>query len=197
MAGIGHVAIGMAAARVESGRARRPAWRDLAFWSVLALLPDVDFVTMAFGVPLDATWGHRGVSHSLLVAAVMTGAIAWTARGARRSPWWIAGVAALVGLTHPMLDSMTGTGYGCSLWWPFDTTRYFMPWTPLPSISTFPELHSVVALQVAGLEAIVFAPFLLFAFWPERAVTKAADRTLPPPQPRSASDTRPSPIGPP
>ena len=48
MASVGHIAIGMAAARVYSdGRATR--WSSMALWSGLSLLPDIDVIGFAGG----------------------------------------------------------------------------------------------------------------------------------------------------
>jgi hypothetical protein len=53
MASIGHVAIGMAAARAYH-EGRLPRWSSLALWSALSLLPDVDVIGFARGVDYAA-----------------------------------------------------------------------------------------------------------------------------------------------
>jgi hypothetical protein len=35
--------------------------------------------------------------------------------------------ATLVAASHAGLDTLTGSGLGCALFWPFDLTRYFAP----------------------------------------------------------------------
>jgi hypothetical protein len=43
MASLGHVAVGLAAARTY-GEGRRPQWRSAVAWSVLSMLPDADVI---------------------------------------------------------------------------------------------------------------------------------------------------------
>src|SRR5260221_3598765 len=79
MASIGHVAVGLAAARAyEDGRT--PRWPAMLAWSALSLLPDIDVVGFLRAVPYGAPWGHRGATHSLTLA--LAGGIA-TGLGAR------------------------------------------------------------------------------------------------------------------
>ena len=41
-------------------------------------------------------------------------------------------LAVLVLASHALLDTLTDGGLGCALLWPFDSTRYFAPWRPIP-----------------------------------------------------------------
>jgi inner membrane protein len=63
MASVGHVALGMAAARlcIQRGEAKR-GLLPMALFSALSLLPDVDVVGFAMGVPYGAPFGHRGAT---------------------------------------------------------------------------------------------------------------------------------------
>src|SRR5215208_292058 len=129
MASIGHIAVGMAAARVyHEGRDR--GWRSMAAWSALSLLPDADVVGFALGVSYGDPWGHRGATHSLAAAVAGGVAAAVAARVARRPAIRTAVVATLVLASHGLLDSLTDGGLGAALLWPFDLTRYFAPWQP-------------------------------------------------------------------
>ena len=38
---------------------------------ICAALPDADSIGYRLGVPYDSLWGHRGLTHSLLAAAVV------------------------------------------------------------------------------------------------------------------------------
>ncbi len=45
------------------------------FWvlaAICAALPDIDVIGFAFGIPYGALFGHRGLTHSLLFAAVLS-----------------------------------------------------------------------------------------------------------------------------
>jgi len=66
MASIGHVAVGMAAAKHFT--AREPSGlgkllRTMVAFSALSLLPDIDVIGFPLGVPYGAPFGHRGASH--------------------------------------------------------------------------------------------------------------------------------------
>jgi hypothetical protein len=82
MASIGHVAIGMAAARAYH-EGRLPRWSSLALWSAL---------------------------------------------------------------------SLTDGGLGCALFWPFDLTRYFAPWRPIPVAPIGLAFLSPYGVRVAAAE---------------------------------------------
>ena len=68
MASVGHVAVGVAAARAYGG-GRRPSPLTLVAWSALSLLPDADVVGFSFGVRYEDPFGHRGATHSFAFAA--------------------------------------------------------------------------------------------------------------------------------
>jgi hypothetical protein len=62
MASVGHLAVGLAAARAyHAGRA--PRWSPMAAWSALSLIPDVDVVGFALGVEYGDPWGHALSGH--------------------------------------------------------------------------------------------------------------------------------------
>ena len=130
MASLGHIAVGMAAARWH--RPGAVSWRPMVGWAALAMLPDADVIGFSIGVRYADPWGHRGAAHSLAIAlagaAVIT-TIAPALRWPRWRTWWIATV---VLASHGLLDTLTDGGLGCALLWPFDPTRYFAPWRPIP-----------------------------------------------------------------
>jgi inner membrane protein len=114
---------------------RFPSRRPL-FWIVSALLPivpDLDVAGLAFGIPFRSMWGHRGISHSL-AGALVIGAIAaaLTARRlhAPRGPLML--YFAAITASHGLLDALTNGGPGVAFFAPFDDTRYFLPWRPIP-----------------------------------------------------------------
>jgi len=105
------------------------------FWMVcagLAMLPDADVIGFWMHVPFDSAWGHRGLSHSLVAAAVTAAvATALTRRRLPLSPWhrWACFFVAMA--LHGLLDALTNGGPGVALFAPFDTTRYFFPVRPV------------------------------------------------------------------
>jgi hypothetical protein len=69
MASLGHIAVGMAAARVHRGDAQR-RWPGMAWWSALSLLPDADVIGFPLGVQYGDPIGLYFVSpYGFFVAA--------------------------------------------------------------------------------------------------------------------------------
>src|SRR6185503_7149188 len=127
MASLGHVTIGLVAAKAYN---RNPAarWSSAICWSALSLLPDIDVIGFAFGVEYADPWGHRGATHSLTIALIGGLVAGLIAHASKRPTVRTALFAAAVLATHPLLDTMTDGGLGCALFWPIDLTRYFAPW---------------------------------------------------------------------
>ena len=161
MASLGHVAVGLAGARVDRAGAT-PAPIAMAFWSGLSLLPDIDVIGFTLGVPYGAPWGHRGATHSIVFALVVALVVGFTARLCGRAPLRTGLVAALVLISHSMLDTMTDGGLGCALLWPFSDARYFAPWRLIP-VAPIGLRFLSSGLSVAAAEVLLFAPVLLYA----------------------------------
>lgn len=115
----------------------RPAHAPRSAWvagAALAALPDIDVIGFRFGVEYGDFLGHRGLTHSLLVA-VMAGAVIgflWTRDGyAFRDRLQLAAYLVAALASHGLLDAMTTGGLGVALFAPVDNTRYFFPWRPI------------------------------------------------------------------
>jgi inner membrane protein len=162
MASLGHIAVGAAAARGQRDRQSR-RWPALLFWSALSMLPDADVIGFAFGIPYEAPWGHRGATHSFAFAAMVGVAVAAVAPWFRRPGVRTGAIAAAVVASHALLDTLTDGGLGCALFWPFDLTRYFAPWRPIPVSPIGLYFVSPQGLFVAVVELILFAPLLVWA----------------------------------
>ena len=171
MASIGHVFVGIAAARFA--RTGQPTtWSPVSaavVWSGLSLLPDVDVVGFRLGVHYADNWGHRGATHSFLFAGLAALAVFVIAKAARLPARRTALIALAVVASHPLFDTLTNGGLGCALLWPFSHQRFFAPWRPLPVAPIGRAFLSPRGLRVAAFEALAFAPFLAYAFWPRRA----------------------------
>src|SRR4029079_1673869 len=61
---------------------------------------------------------------------------------------------------------------GCALLWPFDLTRYFAPWRPIPVAPIGLGMISAYGLIVVLVDLAMFAPALLFALRPPTLVMK-------------------------
>ena len=172
MASLGHVAVGMAAGRLYAARSTEgpgaAGWRRLLGLQLglaaLALLPDADVIAFRLGIPYAAPFGHRGASHSLLVALCL-GLCCSLAASPRRRLLALA-LCTAVALSHGLLDSLTDGGLGVALLWPWDQTRYFAPWRPLPVAPIGRRLLSARGLRVMTTEFAAFLPFFVYALWP-------------------------------
>lgn len=170
MASVGHVAVGMAAARVyRPGRV--PQWASMASWSALSMLPDADVIGFALGVKYGDPWGHRGATHSLTLSIAVGLAVGFAARWFNRPAARTALVASAVLASHALLDTMTDGGLGCALLWPFDLTRSFAPWRPIPVAPIGLYFFSRYGLVVSLTELAFFSPFLVFALRSRRIAT--------------------------
>ena len=164
MASLGHIAVGMAAARVYPTRpVPRRSWILAAvLWSLLSLAPDADVIGFSFGVAYEDEWGHRGATHSFAFSLALGVTIGVVARLFGLLAIRTATAATLVLATHPLLDTLTDGGLGCALLWPFDLTRYFAPWTPIPVAPIGLDFLSPAGLLVASVELILFLPLFWF-----------------------------------
>jgi len=166
MPSVGHVAVGLAAARW--GRPPIPARAWAALLVVAAGLPDVDVVAFSLGIPYHAPFGHRGASHSLVVA-VLCGAL--LALAVRRTPLSAARIGLIVGVvvaTHGLLDTLTDGGLGVALLWPFSDARYFAPWRPIPVAPIGRRLFGPEGVRLMLEEGVLFLPFFVVGLWPRR-----------------------------
>jgi inner membrane protein len=162
MATIGHIAVGMAAARY-AGEGKVPRWQSLASWSALSLVPDADVIGFTLGVEYGAPWGHRGATHSLAFSIALGLAIGWAAGRVTSRPWRTALLASAVLASHGLLDTITYGGLGCALLWPFTLARYSAPWQPVAAAPIGFGLLSTRGFMVALTETVLFAPVLVFA----------------------------------
>ena len=116
-----------------AGRLRRGERPPARFWLAavtVSVLPDVDVIGLLAGIDYGHVLGHRGLLHSLPFALV-SGTLAAAAVARGRPP--VALVLGLVAIaaSHGLLDALTDGGLGVAFFAPFDSARYFWPWTPI------------------------------------------------------------------
>ena len=124
---LSHPAVPLALA-LALGPVRIPP-RLLAAGIVAAIIPDADALGFRLGIAYESGLGHRGASHSLLIAVFM-GALAALAAprlrcGRRAAALFVAACAA----SHGLLDMATNGGHGVALWWPFSEQRLWWPFS--------------------------------------------------------------------
>jgi len=124
MATLGHVAVGVVAARWRaSQRGAPPIALSMLGLSTLSVLPDADVVAFTLGIPYPHPFGHRGLTHSLLFAVFVGLLVALGLRLRHRPVLLDALLATVVVASHGVLDAMTTGGLGIEFFWPFDTQR--------------------------------------------------------------------------
>jgi len=125
---LGHTMAGLTLSAVFTGA--RPPRRVWMLATACAVAPDLDWFTF-FVLPDGNVFGHRGVCHSLLFAALITiAAMLFGFRSRLRSPrlWCCMGAATL---SHGLLDACTFGGTGVGFLLPFSDLRYVCRWQPL------------------------------------------------------------------
>ena len=108
-------------------------WPVLLSGAVCSIVPDLDVIGFYFGIHYGDLWGHRGMTHSLLFAALWSAALVamW-----HRQKAWAAQVGIFVYLflctaSHGVLDALTDGGLGVAFFSPFDTSRIFFAARPV------------------------------------------------------------------
>ena len=155
------VALGKAYAR------HRMPWQFWALSVGCAILPDADVIGLPLGVHYSSLWGHRGLSHSLCFAFVLSlcvGGLLLRDHAMFSRQWWRHTLYFfVVTASHGVLDAMTNAGVEVAFFAPFDTTRYFFPWRPVRvspiSIRVF---YGAWGLQILGTELVfIWLPMVL------------------------------------
>src|SRR5215467_7589550 len=107
------------------------------FWflSVLcSILPDADVLGFPLGIRYEDVLGHRGLSHSLVFAFVLSLIVSFLALPRAPTRWTrflLFSYFLAVTASHGILDAMTDGGLGVAFFAPFDDTRYFFPFRPI------------------------------------------------------------------
>jgi inner membrane protein len=177
MATLGHVAVGVAAARWRSGRhgPRRLGW-VMAGLAMLSLLPDADFVAFGLGIPYAHPLGHRGMAHSPAFAALVGLALGLMLRLRGRPALADALLVTAVVASHGLLDAMTTGGLGVEFLWPLDPRRFFLPVQFIPVAPLGSRMLTARGLSVLLTETVLFLPAWIYAFRPREG---AAGRSAP------------------
>lgn len=139
---------------------KRIPWRLATVGAALAMAPDADVIGFRFGVDYAADWGHRGATHSLVMALIAASAMCLAWREARHWQAWL--FLFLAGASHGLLDMLTSGGLGVAVFWPFDVSRHFFPATPIRVSPIGVGFFSMRGLQTLISEAMwVWTPAAL------------------------------------
>jgi len=98
---------------------------------IASMLPDLDVLAFRLGIPYAAEFGHRGFTHSPLLALLFAVIGASQARHLQSTPkrtfWFLFAAMA----SHGILDAFTNGGMGIAFLWPFSDARFFAPFRPI------------------------------------------------------------------
>lgn len=131
---VSHAAVGAAAAIAFA-----PKGVPAFFWpaSILcATAQDLDVIGFWFHLPYGHVLGHRGFTHSLflgLAVSLFLTIFLFRETSAFSRLWFFYILFFfLLWASHGILDAFTRGGYGAALLWPFENSRIFSSWTPIP-----------------------------------------------------------------
>ncbi len=98
-----------------------------------SIVPDLDVIGFYFGIHYGDLWGHRGMTHSLLFAGLLSAALVamWHRRKVKDAQVRIFVYLFLCTASHGVLDALTDGGLGVAFFSPFDTSRYFFAARPV------------------------------------------------------------------
>jgi inner membrane protein len=96
-----------------------------------SVLPDVDSLGLAAEIPYGHPLGHRGFTHSLLFATLVSLLCVPFARRLGASPATALAFVFVSAGSHGLLDAMTTGGLGVAFFSPFLNSRHFLPWRPI------------------------------------------------------------------
>jgi inner membrane protein len=96
-------------------------------------VPDLDVIGFRYGGQYGDVWGHRGMTHALFFAAVLS--VILTLLFYFRCPASVMSRTFLslfaCGASQGFLDAMTKGGLGVAFLCPFDSRRYFFEFRPI------------------------------------------------------------------
>jgi inner membrane protein len=160
MPDVGHVAVGLAAARLYTGAAvseNRGMKAALAF-SAVSLLPDCDMLGRAAGLPDSALLGHRGALHSFAFAVLVGLAARIFARSGRAALFSFA-----VAASHGALDMLDTGALGVAYFWPLTDRRFFWPLRFLPGPPPGEHWLTAAGARSVVSGAVFFVPLFAYA----------------------------------
>lgn len=149
----------------------------LVLGMAFSMFPDLDGITFRLGIPYASPFGHRGFSHSIAVALLLSSIALPLARALKAAPLAVFCFLAISMISHGVLDAFTNGGHGVAFLWPFSAERIFFDLRPIEaSPVSLRRFISARGLQVLESELIwVWMPALALAVigWSFRRVLRA------------------------
>jgi len=129
--------------------------RELSLGALCSTVPDLDVLGFPLAIQYGDMWGHRGMTHSVVFAALLAGILVavWYRTKPAVTLTGIFFYFFLCTASHGVLDALTDGGLGVAFFSPFDTTRYFFPMRPvLVSPIGLSEFFSPYGIRVLANE---------------------------------------------
>lgn len=127
--------------------------RILSLCILLSILPDIDVIGFSIGVEYAHPLGHRGFTHSIFFAVLISfflAQISFKRFQEKRISLFI--LYFLCTISHGVLDSLTNGGLGVGFLIPFDNGRYFAPFTPIQVSPIGRNFFSMAGLETLASE---------------------------------------------
>ncbi len=126
--------------------------------AIATILPDLDVIAFAIGIPYEHRFGHRGFSHSIVLALIVALLFTFFCRAPRVLTFVFLFACAI---SHSILDAITTGGLGVAFFSPFSNVRYFFPWRPILVSPIGPRFFSPRGMATLGSEVVwVWAPMI-------------------------------------
>lgn len=93
----------------------------------LSVAPDLDVIGFQYGIKYESQWGHRGFTHSLFFAFLVSLCLTLFSNFLKAKHLSVFLFTFVSMISHGILDAFTSGGLGIEFWWPFNETRYFFP----------------------------------------------------------------------
>jgi len=148
--------------------------------AILTILPDIDVVGFRLGVPYLHLFGHRGFTHSIAFAAMISFVMTWFIvqnSNLKFKPIWLYFFLSTV--SHGILDALTNGGYGIAFFSPFSNERFFFYSQPIEvSTLSIQRFFAGQGYKVIISELIwIWLPLTLFfmfgLLWKRRKMIKS------------------------
>lgn len=142
-------------AAVGEAVAGRKMGAKAALWGAIGgTIPDLDVFLRFFYDPLDAALVHRGFSHSLLFALLVSPCLAYLSHKISKGSytfklWALLWFLSIV--THPLLDIFTN--YGTQFFWPFDWRLTFNTVFVIDPLYTLPFMVLLIGALLMKRES--------------------------------------------
>ncbi|MFD0796383.1 metal-dependent hydrolase [Maribacter chungangensis] len=136
----------LGAAVGEAVLGRKVGNKAMVYGAIAGTIPDLDIIARYFTDTVTATEIHRGFSHSVFFAILMSpvfGWLVWKIHHSAKATWRDWSWLFFWGLfTHPILDAFTT--WGTQLFWPFDLRLAFQNIFVIDPLYTLPFLFFLI-----------------------------------------------------